>query len=400
MSENTRPRLLVLTSAFPRIQGEQRDMFMLELCKRLTEHYEVYVLVPHDKGFPKREEYDGMHIFKHPQTPFNTLRIAYGSGILPNIRRNPLLLLAVPFFFLYQLYYTRRLIRREKIGVINANWVIPQGLTAALYKRFFNRKIKLVITIHGTDLLGLSGTFLKRLQRFVLNQSDRIITVSNALKANVSEAGFGRKTFVRSMGIDTRQFSPEFQNRSLRQQYDIHGPLLLFVGALIPRKDPETLIRALPAVIREYPDVKLLMIGEGQLEEDLKRWVRELNISSSVIFTGALPYNALPAYFATADVFVLPTRMEGLGLVVAEAMASGTVTIASDLPVIHDLITHGENGFLVPPGNSELLADQMIFVLRNLLNFEDLRRSAREHVCRHFDWNIVASEYSSYISKL
>ncbi len=398
MTTNIKQKILVTTSAFPRKKGEQRDMFMLDLCRHLAKMFEVFVLVPHDKGFPSWEEYDGMHIIKHPQSPLNAVRIAYGSGILPNIRRNKWLLFGVPFYFLYQLFYIRHICRKENIQLVNAHWVIPQGLVAVLYKRFFCRKIKLVITIHGTDLLGLSRGIPGKLQRYSLRNCNQIIAVSSALKASLESAGFGNKTFVRSMGIDIRQFSPEFINQDIRNNYKISGPFLLFVGALIPRKDPETLIRALPAVLETYPNAKLMLIGDGNLLESLQRLILELNIAPSVIFTGELPYGKLPEYFATADVFILPTRMEGLGLVVAESMAAGTIVIASDISPIHDLITSEITGFFFPPGNSIALAKQILLVLKQMDSLSDLKIAARHHVISGFSWDKVVLEYAGYLN--
>jgi len=399
MTPNIRPKLLVTTSAFPRRQGEQRDMFMLDLCRHLARTYEVFVLVPHDKGFSRKEEYEGMHIIKHPQSPFNAQRIAYGSGILPNIRKNKLLLFAVPFYFLYQLHYIRRIIRKEKIQLLNAHWLIPQGLTAVIYKRFFNRKIKLVVTVHGTDLLGLSKGLGGKLQRYVMKHCNRIITVSGAMKAILNAYGFGDKTFVRSMGIDTQQFLPAKRKPELRLKYGITGPFLLYVGAVIEPKGIRHLVQALPSVLKQFPEARLMVVGEGNLMGEMQQLATRLNISSSVVFTGSLPHSGLPELFASADMFVLPSMSEGFGLVVAEAMSSGTVVIASDLPALHDLIIPQKTGFFVPAGDSVALAEQVLYVLQQQDDLLEMRREARQHILTGFSWEVVAQEYAGLLNK-
>lgn len=399
MTPNIRQKLLITTSAFPRRQGEQRDMFMLDLCRHLALTYEVFVLVPHDKGFPRKEEYEGMHIIKHPQSPFNAQRIAYGSGILPNIRKNKLLLFAVPFYFLYQLHYIRRIIRKEKIQLLNAHWLIPQGLTAVIYKRFFNRKIKLVVTVHGTDLLGLSKGLGGKLQRYVMKHSNRIITVSNAMKGILDASGCGEKTFVRSMGIDTQQFLPGKKKPDLRLKYRITGPFLLYVGAVIEPKGIRHLMQALPSVLKQFPEARLMVVGEGNLMSDMQQLAAGLNISSSVIFTGALSHNELPELFASADLFILPSLSEGFGLVVAEAMSSGTIVIASDLPALHDLVIPQKTGFFVPAGDSVALAEQINYVLQHRDELDVMRGEARQHIITGFSWEVVAREYAELLNR-
>lgn len=396
MDKDLRKNVLMVTSAFPRQQGEERDIFMLELCRRLAKEFEVTVLVPHDKGFPKREAYDGLRIYKHSQSPFNSARIAYGSGILPNIRKNKWLLFAVPFYFLFQLHCLRRIVRKEKITVINAHWLIPQGLTAVLYKRFFNRRIKVIVTVHGTDLLGLSKGFMGRVQRYVFKHSDRIITVSQPMKVILDTLGYGEKTKVRSMGIDTTQFSPEKKNPNIKKQYGISGPMLLFVGAVIVPKGIETLLRAMPEILKQTPDATLMVVGEGNLTSAMKQLAGDLGITPAVIFTGALPHSALPELFATADVFVLPSHSEGFGLVVAEAMSSGTIVVASALPALCGLIESGTTGFLVPAQDINALADQVVYVLQKRETLHTMGSNARKQVSMYYDWDMAAREYGSF----
>jgi glycosyltransferase involved in cell wall biosynthesis len=399
MNKPGQPSVLIITSAFPRKQGEERDVFMLELCRRLASEVDLTVLVPHDKGFPSFEEYEGMQIYKHAQSPVNSARIAYGSGILPNIRKNRWLWFAVPYYFLFQLHSLRHLVRKKKISIINAHWLIPQGLTAAVYKRFFNRRIKLTVTIHGTDLLGLSKGLMGKLQRYVLKNCDHIITVSQSMKDILDASGFGNKVTVRSMGIDTTLFSPGKKCSALRQKYNIKGPMLLFVGAVIPAKGIETLIQAFSEVLNCIPDAKLMVVGEGNLTPAMKQRTGDLGIADSVIFTGPLPHSALPEYFATADVFVLPSHSEGFGLVVAEAMSCETLVIATEIPALSELIASGQTGFLVPVQDAKTLAAQIIHVLQNRESLHTIGANARKRVKLLYDWEVVIGEYRAILMK-
>lgn len=133
----------------------------------------------------------------------------------------------------------------------------------------------------------------------------------------------------------------------------------LYCGQLIERKGVDLLIEAFTRVATEYPDVGLTLVGEGPLRSHLLSQIPE-HVRSRVHFAGFHAPHELPALFGKADVFVLPSRHDGWGVVVNQAIAAGLPVICtSAVGAAADLVRHGENGFVVPPGDAERLAQAL-----------------------------------------
>ena len=154
------------------------------------------------------------------------------------------------------------------------------------------------------------------------------------------------------------------QCTALRAALGITTPrLVLFVGQLIERKGPRTLIDAFARIKPALPDVGLLLVGYGMEEDALRAYVRERGIAD-VTFAGAVDVLDLPRYYALADCFVLPSAEEVWGLVLNEAMACGLPVITTDrVGASVDLVREGENGFVVPANDPAALAAQLAAVL-------------------------------------
>jgi glycosyltransferase involved in cell wall biosynthesis len=124
-------------------------------------------------------------------------------------------------------------------------------------------------------------------------------------------------------------------------------------GRLVPVKGPEFLVKAAKYMISKYPDAYFIFTGDGPLENGLRRKALEMGISDNVIFLGWR--DDVAKIISIYDIFVLPSLNEGMGRVLAEAMALGKPIVASNIGGIPDLVIHGKNGFLVPPKNPKEL---------------------------------------------
>jgi glycosyltransferase involved in cell wall biosynthesis len=167
----------------------------------------------------------------------------------------------------------------------------------------------------------------------------------------------------------------------------------LYVGVLIPRKGIHILLDAFARVIHDFPDAKLLIIGGPENPEyavSLKERVLSLGLKDKVVFRKPVSQKELAQYMVRSEVLILPSFSEALGLVVLEAMATGTPVIGSDIGGIPDLIEDGVTGFLVPPGDVLFLADRLRWVLQNRKETASMGRRAKE-----FATKIYSSE--SYI---
>lgn len=386
-------KILVLTSSYPKYKGDVNGNFIYELSTRLQKDFEIHVLAPIYKGALKKEIRDGIIIHRHKQFIYNNVELAYGSDILAKIKKNFLFLFVIPFYLYYQFWAIKKIIKYEKINIIHAHWLMPQGFIAVLYKILFNKKFKIIVTIHGADINSFNNYLGKKIKQFILKRIDKLTVVSNALKQKVIKLGYLKEIYVYPMGVDTNLFSIEKKDISIRVKYTIKKEFLLFVGGLIERKGIKYLIQAMPLIIKEYPEAKLLVVGEGNLKNEMIALTKELNVEENIIFTGAIQHNDLPPYFATADLFILPSFSEGFGLVIIEALSCKTLTVTSNLSEIHDIISENKTGFYFERIDAKSISEKIISILKNKEKHEPIKETGRQHVIANFDWRIVKSNY-------
>ena len=174
-----KPKLLVVTSTFPRWPDDTDPPFVYELSRRLTDTFDVTVHTPHYPGALENEQMGGVriHRFRYFFTDFE--RLAGGQGIVPKLRRNKLYYFLLPFFLFAQFFSLLLLIVKIRPDVIHAHWLIPQGFWAIAAKKIF--KIPVIITAHGADVFSFRSQALNMVKKWIVNNADRMVTVSSAL---------------------------------------------------------------------------------------------------------------------------------------------------------------------------------------------------------------------------
>ncbi len=394
--------VLVLTSTFPRWENDPEPAFVFELSRRLSPQYNITVLSPRTPGSKKQEFMAGLRIIRFPYFFNRGEKLAmHGGGILNKLKTNPLYYLMVPLFLLGQLLAFIRLLRKERFDIIHAHWLIPQGLVAVLGLIITGRRIPLVCTSHGGDMFALRGKITQNMKRWVMDKSQALTVVSQAMKNEVVKMGISQnKLQVMPMGVDLKNlFVPDASVARNDNE-------LLFVGRLVEKKGVRYLLDALLLVIGKNPHVHLTIAGSGPMESELSELAKQLNIADKVDFLGMTEQSKLPALYRRAAMAVFPFIIaesgdqEGFGLVQVEAMGCGCPVIAGDLPAIHDIIAHEENGLIVPSADAPVLADTII----RMLSDRDLRlrlaTEARKQVVGKFDWEIIVEKYHQLYKKL
>ena len=142
-----RPRLLVLTSTYPRWRGDSEPGFVHELARRLAVTFEVTVLCPHAPGAARRERMDGVEVERFRYAPAALETLVPGGGVLPNLKRRPAKWLLLPGFLLGQAIATRRALARLGPDVVHAHWIVPQGAVMALLAAL-GRRVPWLLTSH------------------------------------------------------------------------------------------------------------------------------------------------------------------------------------------------------------------------------------------------------------
>jgi glycosyltransferase involved in cell wall biosynthesis len=403
--DGRRLRVLVLASTFPRWRGDTEPPFVYNLCRGLTEHADVTVLVPHAPGAALQEAWDGMDVRRFRYAwPEKWQRLAYG-GILPNLKRNKWLWLQVPFFLAGELFAALKLIRQQRPDVIHAHWLVPQGLVAALINKLTG--IPVLVTTHGSDVYAVRGRLQDFLKRWALKHVRYVTAVSFNLLSELCALGLPPdvKSEVISMGVDTSRFDPAHRDDGLLRRLGISRPTVLFVGRLYEQKGVRYLLEAMPKVLQSFPSAALVVIGQGPLRADLERRAADLGIAASVRFLGALAPEELPPYYATADVFVAPSIVgdsgdrEAFGLVYAEAMASGCPVIGSAIGGTRELIISRQTGLLVGQKDADALAAAICEVLRDAELREQISSRALSWVRGRFEQSVVSQRYSQALEK-
>jgi len=395
-------KVLVTTSTYGRWRGDTLYSFVHELSHRLGRYHSVYVLSPHARGASGRETIDGINVTRYRYFPerYETLN---ERSILPNLKKNPLLWLQVPLFMIAQLLAIRRIVRQYHIDIIHAHWLIPQGFIAVVYKILFNRNIKILATAHGSDVYGLRWWPFGIIKKWIISNVDFVTAVSSALHDDVLALAPGKNipTDVIPMGVDFTLFSPSCVDEEIRRRYGITGPFILYVGRLSAKKGVDLVLKAMPIVLRDFPDAMLLVVGDGEDREALEGLARTLGLHDTrVIFTGALPHEKLPPYYATADLFVAPSASEGFGLAFAEAIASGTPAVGTNLPSLREILDERETGFVVKENSSEAIAEKLISVLQIKEDLKTAAVKAREELRARCDFDIISQRYRRLIEEL
>jgi len=392
---NKNKKILVITSTFPRWQGDLEPPFVYELSKRLSKNYTVHLLAPHAQGAALCEHFNNINVtrFRYFFTKYQTL--AYNGGILSRLKQNRWRYLLVPFFIIAEWFAIIRLLRRENFDLIHAHWLVPQGFVALLATVFFKKSPPILCTSHGGDLFGLQGKLFKKLKQWVLKRSSAITVVSQAMRETALSLGAdANKIEVISMGVDLKnQFIPTLAGRD--------GNNLLFVGRLVEKKGLDSLLAALPLIINQYPNVILTIAGSGPDELKLKKQVVDLNINNSVKFLGAVENEQLPALYQSSEIVVFPSIIaadgdrEGFGLVLVEALGCESAVVASDLPAMQDILTDNKNAFIFEQKNSQQLAEKVNYLLSNPQLRASLGKQGRQDMLERYDWEMITERYST-----
>lgn len=384
--ENHKKKLLITASTFPRWIGDSEPRFVFDLAVHMTDKFDITILVPMAKGAKEKEEINGIRIIRYHYFPVHKWEeLCYPGAIVPRIKEKKRRVLLVPFLFIALFYNVLCLL--PEYDIVHAHWLIPQGIIQSLFKKPF------VVTGHGGDVTSLNHGLIRLLKKRCIRKAKTVTVVSEALKREVLLIEQRSEVKVISMGCNTEKFGEKNHIDNYFKQDN--KKVVLFVGRLAEKKGVKYLIEA----VRNL-DVKLVIVGEGPLESELKKQAKSQG--NKVVFLGAKSHEQLITIYASADLFIAPSivandgDMEGFGLVMLEAMASGLPVIASDSGGISDVIKDGFNGILFEEKNVKQLESKINELLKNDILYKELHIHAQE-VAAQFDYKIIAQKYEKIL---
>jgi glycosyltransferase involved in cell wall biosynthesis len=207
------------------------------------------------------------------------------------------------------------------------------------------------------------SNFVRGLFIYVCRKANHLNCVSAVQKKELDRLGIpSEKISTIPMGIDAA-FLETGKNRRLESN---KRPMTILSNRnLLPIYNVSILIRAIPIVLKEEPETKFLIAGDGAEKETLERQAEGLNINSSVEFLGRMPHEEMPNLLSQADIYVSTSLHDGTSVSLLEAMASGAFPIVTDIPSNREWIRNAENGFLISTGNENVLAMKIVEAIRN-----------------------------------
>ncbi|WP_442601071.1 N-acetyl-alpha-D-glucosaminyl L-malate synthase BshA [Paenibacillus sp. KN14-4R] len=261
----------------------------------------------------------------------------------------------------------------QNLDLLHVHYAIPHAVCAILAKQMVGDKLKVVTTLHGTDITVLAqDQSISDLIRFAINKSDAVTAVSADLIRETRESlAIDRDIDLAYNFVDKRVYYPREVSELRKNFIDPDEKLLIHISNFRPVKRVMDVVEIF-AKVQQQVKSKLLFVGEGPELSKVNNRVKELGISDRVIFCGK--QDDVAEVISLADVMLLPSEKESFGLVALEAMACGVPTIGSNAGGIPELITHGDTGFLASIGDTDAMAG---FAVR-LLTDEALYKRVRE----------------------
>lgn len=291
-------------------------------------------------------------------------------------------------------------INEYDLDVFHMHYAIPHAICGILARQMSGKDIKIMTTLHGTDItvLGYDHS-LRNAIKFGIEQSDIVTSVSESLKDETNEIIAPQKEIVPIYNFVRESEFPTGYNTDLKESYGItqDEKVLIHVSNFRKVKRIDTIIDTF-ALIREHIQSKLLLIGDGPELHDMRIKVREMGLSDDVLFLGK--QDCMSNFYQMSDIVLLMSEKESFGLTLLEAMKTGVVPIGTRAGGIQEVIQHRETGFLVDIGDSQTAADYALKLLTDSALYQSLRENMLHDIAKRFDSQIIADQYEHYYKKM
>jgi glycosyltransferase involved in cell wall biosynthesis len=328
------------------------------------------------RGTPQREILDGIPVFRN-----QTLWEMFGVKGLRKF--GGYLYIGSLLWHLWR--------RRTAYDVLHIHGLNYHTFAAVLAGRWFRHKTLTKVANSGpaSDILKMRRNQQLLLARYMLPTAlccDRFVAINDAIVQELTAAGVPASRIVKlANGVETDDIPA-------KANYTLHDPpRLIFVGRLHYQKGIDVLLKAFQALVQQHPALRLQILGDGPLRDQLKALADELGVTAQVEFVGQT--DRVLDYLQQADVFVLPSRAEGVSNALLEAMACGLPVVVSRIPGNVDVVEHEQNGLLCTAEAPIALAQTIASLLDQPELLERLGRAARRTVENFYSLESVAERY-------
>lgn len=390
--------LLFLTQTYPRFPDDTAGPFIRDLARGLvTGGDRVTVLAPHTAGLGAGWDDGGVEVVTFRYAPERFEVLGYSRSLESDEKIRALAGLVTPLYLLGARRAVARQLARADYDLLQAHWVVPNGLVAAS----FHRRLPIAVGLHGSDVFLAERPGVRRWVGSALRRTAVLTGCSPELVDRVCALGFpAGRSHVIPYGVDVETFKPDPERRSLwreRLQIPDDAPVIVSVGRMVSKKGYPVLFDALPELLAAQPNAHVVLGGTGDRLEEFRRAATQW--PGRVHLPGIVLRDTLPDLYRAADVFVLPAvhdakgNVDGLPNVILEAMASGLPVVASAISGIPLAVEDGVNGRLVPEREPEALGAALAELVGDLDRASAMGRASRERTESELTWRAVAARY-------
>ncbi|MEB7671433.1 N-acetyl-alpha-D-glucosaminyl L-malate synthase BshA [Staphylococcus equorum] len=297
-------------------------------------------------------------------------------------------------------------INEYDLDLLHMHYAVPHAVCGILAKQMSKKDIKIMTTLHGTDItvLGYDHS-LKNAIKFGIEESDIVTSVSQSLAKQTNDIIETNKeiipiyNFVREIEFPTKPDVQTEEDERLKACYGIkpEEKVLIHVSNFRSVKRIDTIIDTFAKVHKSMPS-KLLLLGDGPELMDMKQKARDLNIEDEVLFLGK--QNWVSEFYQISDLVLLLSEKESFGLTLLEAMKSGVVPIGSTAGGIKEVIKHEDTGFLVDVGDSTSASEYALKLLTDAKLYKTMQTQMLADVSERFSSDLIADQYEYYYKKM
>lgn len=374
-------KVLFLTHAFPRFDGDVAGNFLLRLAAALGKQgVDVRVVAPSEPGLVKSASFNGTGVDRFHYAPRRFETLAYAGNMAEQVRDSWSARFTLIGFLGAEFRAAVRARREFQPDVIHAHWWFPSGLVGTWLAKLSHTP--LVTTMHGTDVrIARSLSMSRPAFRHVLQHSNAITAVSRWLAHEAQSIVSSPTPVVAPMPVASEVFVPGGARKK---------DSLLFVGRITKQKGLDILLQTLN---RLPPAISLDVVGDGPERQPMEMLAAELGLGGRVRWHGTQSQDTLRGFYQSATALVVPSADEGLGLVAVEAMLCETPVVAFESGGLPDVVQHERTGFLVSERSPDALAAAIAQVLASADGGRALGEAGRLHALATFAPESVARRY-------
>ncbi|MEX3487699.1 N-acetyl-alpha-D-glucosaminyl L-malate synthase BshA [Staphylococcus warneri] len=291
-------------------------------------------------------------------------------------------------------------IKEYDLDILHMHYAVPHAICGILAKQMSGKDIKIMTTLHGTDItvLGYDHS-LKGAIKFGIEESDIVTSVSHSLAEQTKEIIHTDKEIVPIYNFVRENEFPTRHDETFKTDYGIspNEKVLIHVSNFRSVKRIDTIIETFAKVHEKIPS-KLVLLGDGPELIDMRQKTRDLGVEEHVLFLGK--QDNVSAFYQLSDLVLLLSEKESFGLTLLEAMKTGVVPIGSNAGGIKEVIKHGETGYIVDVGDSEQAAQYAIKLLQDRKLYEQFQSQMLLDIEQRFGSELITDQYEYYYRKM